>query len=101
MSTLTTCAPSQANASAILWPIPPHAPVAMATLLVNRLISINVFGLVKLNCSAQLQRHGGVHVVEHLVFAGHAPDEFVIARAATEVHGPVRRQRDFFIVQKQ
>src|SRR5258708_2618320 len=51
--------------------------------------------------SPQVSRLHGVHVVEHLVFAGHAPDELVIARADAEVNRPVRRERHIFIMQKQ
>jgi len=48
----------------------------------------------------QILRLHAVHVIKRLVLTGHAPDKFVIARAAPAVNGPVRRQRALLIVAK-
>src|ERR1035437_2455503 len=121
MSTPTTCAPSRANARAMAWPMPRLAPVTMAILLLKRFVSIicalsvsegrvprapKVFLSGRRRAppsgkSSQIHRLHAVHVIEGLVFPGHAPDELVIARAATAMDGPVRRQRDLLVVQKQ
>src|SRR6478736_8218312 len=73
-ATPTTVAPSLANATQTACPMPRLAPVTTTTLLLNRI-----------SASAEIQRVHGVHIIEHLVFPRHAPDEFVIARTDAEV----------------
>src|SRR5690242_942581 len=82
-------APSRAKASAMAWPMPRLAPVTTTTLLENRFMS------------AQVSRFDAVHVVEGLVFAGHAPDKTVVPRTATGVDGPRGRQHHLLVLHKQ
>src|ERR1017187_6241314 len=109
-ATPTTFAPSRANARVLAFPMPRLAPVTMATLLLKRFVSIIcAFYLVRRGefhepqnfflsgrrrappsgKSPQIHRLHAVHVIEHLIFPGHAPDELVIARAAAAMDGPV------------
>jgi hypothetical protein len=46
MSAATTFAPSEANLSALALPIPPAAPVTMATLLLNRISFSLILGVI-------------------------------------------------------